>query len=110
MMLLQSNLQRIGAIHKSLDCPTFHYWRPVKGLSHWCIWYEEGESTSFDSDNHKTEQNIEGRTHVYTHIEYDSILDDVQELFDEAGLSWNLESVQYEEETHTIHYEWRWEA
>ena len=110
MMSLQQNLKRIHQMHESLDCPAFHYWRPIKGEEHWCIWYEEGEADSFHSDDHKMEQNIQGRTHVYTHVEYDPVLDSVQDMLDELCVSWALNSVQFEEDTNTIHYEWIWEA
>lgn len=110
MMYLQQNLKKINDMHRSLGCPTFHYWRPVKGEQHWCIWYEEGEANSFHGDDHKAEQNIQGRTHVYTHVEYDPVLDSVQGMLDELCLSWALNSVQFEENTNTIHYEWIWEA
>lgn len=72
------------------------------------IWAEDGEEESFNSDNHKTEQNITGTVHAFSKREFDPLFDEVQEALEELGATWALQSVQYEEETNLIHYEWRW--
>ncbi len=38
------------------------------------------------------------------------MFDAIQKTLGALGLGWALESVQYEEETNLIHYEWRWGA
>jgi hypothetical protein len=109
-MTLTKKLKEIHDFHVSVGIPVDHYWRPVKHKEHWMIWAETGEGDSFHADNGKKEQVIQGSTHVYTHKEFDPVLDAVQTMFDGAGLSWVLTSVQYEDETNTIHYEWTWET
>lgn len=85
----------------------YHYWRPVKNLP--CLmWAEMGEDNSFDADNHKAEQNIIGTCDFYTKTEFDPLIDEIQETLNEMGVEWMLSSVQYEDETKTIHYEWTW--
>ena len=107
MLSLQSKLYQIGTKLATLTTECFHYWRPVKNVP--CLmWAESGEENSFNSDNHKAEQNIVGTCDLYTKTEFDPLIDEVQEALDEMGLTWALNSVQYEDETQTIHYEWTW--
>ena len=45
-----------------------------------------------------------------TRTEYDPTLDRIQEILNgfDFPFSWRLESVQYEDDTDLIHYEWTW--
>lgn len=107
MMSLQSKLRQIGEALAEVTENTFHYWRPVKDVP--CIlWAESGEGTSFNADNHKAEQNIVGTCDLYTKTEFDPLVDAVQAVLDGLDLTWRLASVQYEEDTNLIHYEWDW--
>jgi len=107
MMSLQSKLQQLGEAFATVTTNCHHYWRPVKTLP--CLmWAESGEENSFDSDNHKSEQHIVGTCDYYTKTEFDPLIDTIQETLDELGVTWSLASVQYEDETNTIHYEWNW--
>lgn len=106
-MSLQAKLQQLGVAFAEITEVCYHYWRPVKTVP--ClIWAEDGEDDSFHSDNHKSEQRIVGTIDLFTKTEFDPIADQVQETLDDLGLTWTLESVQYEEETNLIHMEWRW--
>ena len=107
-MTLQNKLQRIGSGLADVVEKTYHYWRPVKNLPY-CIWQEDGEDGSFDTNNKKTQQQIHGTVDYFTKEEFDPAVDAIQEYF--QGLSdfgWRLLSVQYEDETNTIHFEWEW--
>ena len=107
MMSLQSKLQQIGMAFMGVTENCYHYWRPVKDVP--ClIWAESGEENSFHSNNGKSEQRIIGTVDLFTKQEFDPLVDGVQEALEELGVTWNLESVQYEEETNLIHYEWAW--
>ena len=113
-MNLQQKLERIGtALATGLagTCEVWHYWRP-KLQAPFCVWAEDGEDEAFDADNAKKEQVISGYVDYYTKTEYDPITDTIQQILNtifEAGVfGWRLESVQYEDETNMIHYEWRW--
>lgn len=105
--MLQAKLNQIGASFATLTTYCYHYWRPVNHFP--ClIWAETGESESFHSDNRKSEQRIVGTMHCFTKTEFDTLLDDVQSMFETLGLTWSLTSVQFETETNTIHYSWSW--
>ena len=106
-MSLQSKLYQIGMAFAGVTKNCFHYWRPVKDVP--CIiWAESGEENSFNSNNRKTVQRIIGTLDLFTKTEFDPLIDQVQETFDDLGLTWALESVQFEDETNLIHYEWTW--
>lgn len=107
MTSLQSKLRQIGTELAKVTTTCYHYWRPVKTVP--ClIWAEDGEDGAAYSDNHKTEQVISGTVDLFTKTEFDPLADSVQETLDALGLSWSLESVQFEEETGFIHMEWNW--
>jgi hypothetical protein len=109
MLSLQSKLYQIGVKLAGITTKCFHYWRPVKDVP--CLmWAENGEADSFEADNHKQEQTISGTCDFYTKTEFDPLIDAVQEALDEMELAWALNSVQYEDDTQMIHYEWTWEV
>lgn len=106
-MTLQNKLSQIGTAFATLTRNCYHYYRPVKNVP--ClIWAETGEYNSFHSDNSKSEQRISGTIDCFTKTEFDPLLDSVQEMFETLGLAWNLDTVQYEDETNLIHYTWFW--
>jgi hypothetical protein len=73
------------------------------------VWAETGESDSFNADNGKKEQVIEGTMDFYTETEFDPLFDEIQSVLDEMCCGWVLDSVQYEDSTKLIHYSWNWE-
>lgn len=106
-MMLQQKLEQLGVAFAGITDNCYHYWRPVKKVP--CIiWAESGEEGSFNSDNHKTEQRIVGSVHLFTKTEFDPIADEIQSTLNDLGVTWVLNSVQYEEETNFIHMEWNW--
>lgn len=108
MKSLQQNLKSLRDTLKSVSTPNivFHYEKPANIKAPWVVWQEDGESSSFDADNHKSEQQIHGTIDCYTQTEYDLLLDEIQDALDGAEIGWRLNSVQYEDTTKLIHYEW----
>ena len=74
-----------------------------------CVWAEDGEN-GFNAGNRKAEQAITGTVDYYTLQEYDPTLDNIQAALNSLRIPWQLNSVQYEDETNLIHYEWTWEV
>lgn len=107
MMSLQSKLKHIGTGLASVCENCYHYSRGNETPDQYLVWMEVGETGSFHADNGKCEQIIEGLADYYTKTEYDTTIDDIQSEFETLGLSWLIESVQYEPDTNYIHYEWR---
>lgn len=104
-MNLQSKLKGFGYALAALHPETYHYKRPQKKKGTFVIWAEQGEATSFEADNLKQEQLINVLVDCFTKDEYDPLLDRIQNLLQQWG-AWVLQSVQYEDETDYIHYEW----
>ena len=109
MIALQNKLRQMGEAFAAVTSNSCHYFRPVTAFPA-LIWAEDGEADSFNADNHKACQNITGTVDLFTKTEFDPLLDDVQAALEGLGVAWRLESVQYEDETNAIHYEWTWEV
>lgn len=112
-MTLQQKLSRIGAALAGAVPNTYHYWR-TSIAAPFCVWAEDSEGASFHVDGGKREQVISGYVDYYTKTEYDTTLDTIQTVLSELEhdllFTWRLDSVQFEEDTSLIHYQWTWEV
>lgn len=111
MTSLKNKLQKIEFALTSIDgLQVYHYWRFGKDLPY-CIWQEVSEADSFEGDNHKGEQAISVTVDYFTRTEYDPMADSIQSALDGAeDVSWRYESIQFEEDSNTIHHEWMCEV
>lgn len=106
-MTLHRKLEVMGRAMAGAAGSAHHYWRP--GLkAPFLVWAEDGESGSEYANDRKTCQALSGTTDYYTRIEYDPVCEKIQEALEQIGAYWELNSVQYEEDTGLIHYEWTW--
>ena len=105
--LLQTMQQRLIL----LDCDVYHYESGEDYSLPYIVWAESGEDdNSFNADNHKKDQDIEGTLDFYTETEFDPLIDSIQAALDSIeGCGFRLSSVLYEDETKLIHYSWNWE-
>lgn len=87
---------------------TYHY-EALKKTDSYIVWAESGEGDSVHIDDVKDQQVIQGTIDYFTKAEYDSNIDLIQSTLNQNKISYILNSVQYEEETKYIHYEWIWE-
>lgn len=108
-MTLQQKLKKLNNGFAALSVPFSHYWRPRKEPP-FGTWAERGEGDSFHANNQKVEQAIAGTADYFTKVEFDPVADEVQAMLQANTASWRLESVQYEEDTELIHFEWTWEV
>jgi hypothetical protein len=110
MMSLQSKLQAFKTELTGICSEVWHYSRPTRTQPPFLIWAEDGEgSTTVNADNHKAEQSIHGFIDYFTLTEFDSAVDDVQDVLNAHGSEWRLNDVQKEEETNLLHYSWEFE-
>ena len=70
------------------------------------VWAEDTESDQFVADNYKPGHIIEGTIDYFTRDEDDENIAKIPQALNHAGIWWRLNSVQYEDETRFIHYEW----
>ncbi len=105
-MTLQTLCKKLYEPFLDLSCAVTHYRRLSKYP--YVVWAESGEENSFHADNKKVEQQLTGTVDLFTKTEFDTLADSIQEILDNEEISWRLDSVQYEEETNLIHYQWFW--
>lgn len=70
------------------------------------VWSEEMEVASLEADNFKAGQTVEGSIDYFTRTEDDPNIVAIPNALNAARIGWELNSVQYEDETRFIHYEW----
>lgn len=106
-MTLSQKLIKVATMYAGAVQNCYHYWRPVK-TAPWLIWAEDG-GEEFVAGNHVAEQALTGSADYFTKDEFDPVIDTIQEAQNSLeGFAWSLNSVQYEEETELIHFEWSW--
>lgn len=86
----------------------FHYSARSKP-DKYIVWAEDGEAGSLNADDKKEEQILQGTIDYFTKTEYDPNFDLIQQKLNSIDISWRLNSIQHEEKTGYIHYEWVWE-
>lgn len=88
---------------------TFHY-HAHKKPDKYIVWAEDTEANAGHADNHKTNQVIQGTIDYFTKMEFDPNFNLIQEKLNSVDIAWKLNSIQFEEETGYIHYEWIFEV
>ena len=106
-MTLSGKLQDFGCAVAQIPGDVYHYRRP-KMKPPYTIWQEDS-SQKFAADNNSAEQAVSGTLDYFTKKEYDPVIDQIQIVLKGLPVCWYLNSVQYEEDTGIIHYEWVWE-
>lgn len=84
----------------------YHYQAPDNTEVPYIVWAEDDRVDLLAGNSH-AEKAWQGTIDLYTHTEADGLIDTIEELL-EGSFSWRLESVQFEEDTRLIHYEWVW--
>lgn len=87
----------------------YHY-EAFEQSDQYIVWAEDSEASSVEADNKKQQQTIQGTIDYFTKIEGDTTVEAIQEALNNACISFYLNSVQYEDETKFIHYEWVFEV
>ena len=107
-MTLSEKLNTLAGMYAAVEgLACYHYWRPRLDAP-FLVWAEDS-GDNLQAGNHAIAQALHGTTDYFTHTENDPMIDAVQEAQNGLdGLYWRLNSVQYEEETGLIHYEWDW--
>lgn len=99
--------ERIVRAHRDVTDQVSH-WERLKSERYF-VWQEDGLNALM-ADGVHAESALTGTTDLYTRKEFDPWVEQFQEAMDLHGISWYLNSVQHEEDTGLIHYEWVWEV
>lgn len=86
----------------------FHY-HAHKQLDSYIVYAEDTQGNTGHGDNKMTTQTLQGTIDYFTKIEFDSVFNEIQEKLNSLNIAWGLNSIQYEEDTGYIHYEWVFE-
>lgn len=73
----------------------------------WGVYAEDGEGTFF-ADRKRSEVRTEGSIDYFTHSDDGVAKAAIETALDGIDIVYWLNSVQYEDDTGFIHYEWRW--
>ncbi|MVB11178.1 hypothetical protein CAFE_18860 [Caprobacter fermentans] len=83
-----------------------HY-KAHKKTDQYIVWAEDGGGGGY-ADNRHTTDTLTGTVDYFTKSEYDPNVKAIGAALDAAGIAHRLNSVQYEDDTGYIHYEWVW--
>ena len=86
-----------------------YHFEALKKKDKYIVWAEDGEGNSGHADNKKN-QVIQGTIDYFTKDDADPVVEEIQEALELYENSYKLNSVQHEDETEYIHYEWIWEV
>lgn len=104
-----SKLKKIPEILKTVTDDVSHY-EAMHKKDRYIVWAEDSEGSSVEGDNRKINQSVQGTIDYYTKSDMDENVDKIQAALKAACISYRLNSVQHEEETEYIHYEWVFEV
>ena len=103
------SLTSLKNLHDSMPV-TMHHYGAHKPSVPYGVWAED-QDVSPGADNVRSTQILAGTTDYYTKTEFDPNVDAIQAIFDGAAfVTAQINSVQYEDDTGLVHYEWAWQA
>lgn len=103
-------LQSLKTLLLTIGPPVFHYFASGQ-TGNYIVWAEDGEGDTVHADGQKVERAITGTIDYFTKTENDPVVQQIEDALDsDDGISWYLNSVQYEQDTGYIHFEWVWEV
>ncbi len=102
-------LQSLKTLLLTIGPPVFHYFASGQ-TDKYIIWAEDNQADAVWADGKMQEQVIEGTVDYFTKTENDTNVQKIQNALNNGQISWRLISVQYEEDTKYIHYEWAFQV
>lgn len=98
--------EKIVAVHTAVTTEVSHGYKMKS--DRYFVWQEDGSDDLF-ADNRHVEKTITGTTDLFTKMEFDPWREEFEDQLEKsAGISWSLNSIQYEHDTGFWHYEWVW--
>lgn len=102
-------LSKIDAALKTIGVDVYRYGATVQDAPY-IVWAEDGQAGALYADNHMRQQALTGTVDYYTRTADDLNVAAIQAALNGVeGLCWRLNSIQYEDDTGLLHYEWVWE-
>ncbi len=85
-----------------------HY-KALNQTDKYIVWAEDNQSNTVWADDKMQEQSIQGTIDYFTKTENDPNVSKIQNALNDADISFRLNSIQYEDDTKFLHFEWVWE-
>lgn len=108
-MDMQERLENLMNILLSVIPDVYHY-TAVQKKEKYIVWAEDSGGQVHAGDNQVTDQAIIGTIDYYTKTEFDPNVDLIARSLSNAKIAYKLNSIQHEDETGYIHYEWLFEV
>lgn len=93
----------------SVGVPVSRYFASKK-RDKYIVWAEDGQANSLHADGRVVARSIQGTVDYYTKTEDDPVAERIELALNGTDISWRLNSVQHEEDTGFIHFEWVFEV
>lgn len=103
------NLEIIKNALLSVSENVFHFNAPPNQKAEYIIWAEDGVN-GFKANNRRDESAITGTIDLFTKNEKSDLVVEIERALNETPAAWYLNSIQHEQETGIIHYEWVFEV
>lgn len=102
---MMSSLNAVMTALLTVSDNVYHY-EAFDQADRYIVWAEDSEFSSLETDGYKAGQMVEGTIDYYTRSEDDENIKKIPKALNAARIGWTLNSVQFEDETRLIHYEW----
>lgn len=101
---------QIKEVLLALGKPVYHFRAPQNTAAGYIVYGEDSQDAPLYADGKLCAQVLQGTIDYYTRDGEDVMADVIQKALNDAGISFWLNSVQYEYETNLVHFEWVWEV
>ena len=101
-------LEPLSAALAALTERCYHYYAMPGTTPPYIVWAEDGDN-DLSADNVHAERCFEGTVDLFTREEGDDLIEAVPSALEGVGAAYYLNSVQYEEDTGLLHFEWVWQ-
>ena len=103
-----SSLDNLKSALLSVTDNVGHY-KAHKKTDKYIVWAEDSGYGGY-GDNQHTTRTLSGTVDYFTKTENDPNVETIEAALDNAKIAHRLNSVQYEDDTGFVHFEWTWEV
>lgn len=103
--MLEALKQALSALTEQ----TYHYYVAPGTPPPYIVWAEDSDN-DLAANNIHAERCYEGTVDLFTRDEGDTLISAIPAALESIEAAYYLNSVQYEEETGLIHFEWVWQV
>lgn len=102
------SLEQLKTALVSVLQKVYRYKAPPNTSAPYAVWGEDSRNDFIAGGKH-AEKAWQGTLDYYTKVENDPVVTELEDVLEKNTMTWYFSSIQYEEETGLIHFEWVWE-